>query len=150
MLGIDFRFVLADGDLPKVTRMCELAGVDVGFPMLDQELVAFSAELPPDLKLRRTHLRWFFKQALSEFLPPQIIAKKKHGFGLPVGVWLASHRPLFDLARASLDRLRSRRIVQPAFLDHLSERLLLEHSGYYGVLVWVLMVLSLWLDSRRL
>jgi asparagine synthase (glutamine-hydrolysing) len=150
MLGIDFRFILADGDLPKVTRMCELAGIDVVFPMLDARLVAFSAELPPDMKLRRLQLRWFFKEALRDFLPREIIAKKKQGFGLPVGVWLVSHPPLFDLAKASLDRLRQRGIVQPAFLDKLSDRLLHEHPGYYGVLLWVLMMLSLWLDSRRL
>jgi asparagine synthase (glutamine-hydrolysing) len=149
MLGIDFRFVLADGDLPKVTRMCDLAGVDVAFPMLDANLVAFSTRLAPELKLRGTQLRWFFKQALRDFLPAETIAKKKHGFGLPTGVWLATQRPLFDLAQASLGRLRQRGIVRPDFLNDLGTRLLHEHPGYYGVLMWVLMMLSLWLDSRR-
>jgi asparagine synthase (glutamine-hydrolysing) len=150
MLGIDFRFILADGDLPKVTRMCELAGVDVAFPMLDEEVFDFSAQLPPDFKLRGTQLRWFFKEALRDFLPPEIITKKKHGFGLPVGVWLTSHKPLFDLAHSSLQRLRTRGIVQPKFLDRLGTDLLQEHAGFYGVMIWVLMMLSLWLDSRRL
>jgi asparagine synthase (glutamine-hydrolysing) len=47
MLGIDLRFTLADSDLPKVTRMCELGGVDVAFPMLDDRVVEFSATLRP-------------------------------------------------------------------------------------------------------
>ena len=150
MLAIDLRFVLADGDLPKVTRMCELAGVDVAFPMLDERLVEFSQRLPADLKLRGTQLRWFFKQALLDFLPPQVITKEKHGFGLPVGTWLLEHRPLFDLAADSIGLLRNRGIVQPRFLDELLGPRLREHPAYFGTMVWVLMMLGLWLDSRKL
>ena len=150
MLGIDLRFILADGDLPKVTHMCNLAGVDVAFPLLDDRLVEFSSRVPSDLKLRGTRLRWFFKQALLDFLPPEVIAKQKHGFGLPVGHWLLEHRPLFDLASDSMARLRTRGIVRPEFIDDLAQRRLREHAGYYGTMVWILMMLGLWLDSRGL
>ena len=47
--------------------------------------------LPPDWKLRPFKLRWFFKEALRGFLPDEIITKKKHGFGLPFGVWMGRH-----------------------------------------------------------
>lgn len=150
MLAIDIRFVLTDADLPKVARMCELAGVDVAFPMLDDRLVTFSERLPAAFKLRDTQLRWFFKQALLDFLPPEVITKQKHGFGLPVGAWLVGHRPLLDLARDSIELLRHRRIVKPAFVDELLTRRLHEHPPYYGTMVWILMMLGLWLDSRRL
>ena len=150
MLAIDLRFILADGDLPKVTHMCELGGVDVAFPLLDERLVDFSRKLPSDLKLRGTRLRWFFKHALRDFLPPAIISKKKHGFGLPVGDWLINHKPLFDLAADGIALLRHRGIVQPRFIDELLGKRLREHAAYFGTMVWVLMMLGLWLDSRKL
>lgn len=150
MLAIDLRFVLADGDLPKVMHTCNLAGIDVAFPLLDDRIVDFSQELPQDLKLRGTQLRWFFKQALSDFLPQEILTKKKHGFGLPVGQWLLSHKPLHDMARDSVQRLAPRGIVRRDFVTDLFERKLPAHAGYYGTMVWVLMMLSLWLESRRL
>jgi asparagine synthase (glutamine-hydrolysing) len=150
MLGIDLRFTLADSDLPKVTRMCELAGIDVAFPMLDDDLVAFSGHLPSSYKLRGTQLRWFFKEALRDFLPPAVLTKKKHGFGLPVGVWLTTHRPLFDLACDALATLRTRGIFEPRFTAELTDRLLPQHPGYYGVMVWVMMILAIWLESRGL
>ena len=150
MLGIDLRFILADGDLPKVTHMCELAGIDVAFPLLDERVVEFSQRLAADLKLRGTTLRWFFKQALSDFLPPAVITKQKQGFGLPVGEWLIGHRPLFDLAADSIGTLRHRGIVQPRFIDELLATRLREHPAYFGTMVWVLMMLGLWLDSRKL
>ena len=150
MLGIDLRFILEDGDLPKVTHMCELAGVDVAFPMLDDRLVEFSRHLPAELKLRGTTLRWFFKKALSDFLPPAIITKQKHGFGLPVGTWLVGHRPLFDLAAQGIASLSKRGIVQRRFADDLLDSRLREHAAYFGGMAWVLMMLGLWLDSHRL
>lgn len=150
MLAIDLRFILADGDLPKVTHMCDLADVDVAFPLLDDRLIEFSAHLPPDMKLRGTRLRWFFKHALRDFLPREIITKKKHGFGLPVGHWLVHHQPLHDMAVDAIERLRPRGIVRPEFVRQLLDVKLREHEGFYGVMVWVLMVLGLWLDSRKL
>lgn len=150
MLAIDLRFILADGDLPKVTHMCELAEIDVAFPILDDRLIDFSQKLPAAMKLRGTELRWFFKQALLDFLPPAVISKQKHGFGLPVGAWLVDHKPLFGLAVDSIDLLRSRGIVQPRFIDDLLANRLREHPAYFGTMVWVLMMLGLWLDSRGL
>lgn len=149
MLGIDLRFTLADSDLPKVTRMCELAEMDVAFPLLDEGIVEFSATLPAQMKLRGTTLRWFFKEALRDFLPPEVIAKEKHGFGLPVGAWLTAHRPLLDLADEAISALRPHGIVRPQFADELRQRMLPAHPAYYGTMMWVLMMLGLWLDGRR-
>lgn len=148
MLGIDFRFTLTDSDLPKVTRMCELASIDVSFPMLDADVVDFAAALPPHYKLRGTTLRWFFKEALRDFLPAEIIAKQKHGFGLPVGPWLVSHPPLRDMARQGLQNLQRRGIVRAAFVADALDRLLRLHPPYYGGFIWVLMMLGLWLEAH--
>jgi asparagine synthase (glutamine-hydrolysing) len=150
MLGIDLRFTLDDNDLPKVTRMCELAGVDVAFPMLDERVVEFSARLAPELKLRGTQLRWFFKWALRDFLPPAVIAKQKHGFGLPVGAWLVGHKPLLELATESIRSLDRHGYVRRDFINELLDRRLQEHPKFFGGMVWVLMMLGLWLDSRAI
>lgn len=150
MLGIDLRFTLADNDLPKVTRTCELAGVDVAFPLLDEDVIDFAAALPAHFKLRGTRLRWFFKEALRDFLPPQVIVKQKHGFGLPVGAWLTSHRPLLELATEAISALRPHGIVRPQFVEDLRRRLLPAHPAYYGTMVWVLMMLGLWFDLKRI
>lgn len=150
MLGIDLRFTLDDSDLPKVTGMTALAGVDVAFPLLDEEVVAFSARLAPPDKLGWRTLRPFFKEATRGFLPDAILAKRKHGFGLPAGQWLAHDPQLSALGQASLDWLRGRGIVRDAFIDRLLKDLLPAHPPYYGTMVWLLTVLSLWMQSRGL
>jgi asparagine synthase (glutamine-hydrolysing) len=149
MLALDLKYTLADNDLPKVTRSCEVAGVDVRFPLLCDEMVSFSAQLAPGLKLKRTKLRFFFKEALRGFLPDEIIAKTKHGFGLPFGPWLKTHRLLQQLALDSLADLKKRPIVRPEFIDELTSIRIKTHADYYGTMVWILMMLEQWLKQHR-
>ncbi|MDO8450872.1 MAG: asparagine synthase-related protein [Rhodoferax sp.] len=144
-LAFDWRFTLAESDLPKVTGATGFAGVKVGFPMLDDRLLAFSQRLPTDYKLKGLHLRWFFKEALRGFLPSEIITKKKQGFGLPFGVWANTHPALNTLASDSLHSLAQRGVVRNDFVQTLLTQRLPEHPGYFGEMVWILMMLEQWL-----
>ncbi|CAL95863.1 asparagine synthetase B family protein [Azoarcus olearius] len=148
MLAYDWKYTLADNDLPKVIGTTQLAGVDVAFPLLSDELLDFSLTLPPDWKLRGLTLRWFFKEALRGFLPDQIITKKKHGFGLPFGVWACAHAGLKAQAHDALRSLAARGIVRPRFIDELFTTHLPAHPGYYGEMVWILMMLEFWLRAH--
>lgn len=147
-LAFDWRYTLAENDLPKVCGTSRLADLQVGFPMLDNALVDFSSNLPVSYKLRGLKLRWFFKEALRGFLPDAIITKKKQGFGLPFGVWTVRHDSLRRLARESLDGLAPRGIIRPDFVRELLDRRLPEHPGYYGEMVWILMMLEQWLRAH--
>ena len=144
-LVFDWRFTLAESDLPKVLGATGFAGIDVGFPMLDDQLLAFSQKLPTDYKLKGLQLRWFFKEALRGFLPDEIITKKKQGFGLPFGVWANNHPTLKALATESLRGLADRGVVRADFVDSLIAKRLPEHPGYFGEMVWILMMLEQWL-----
>lgn len=144
-LAYDWRYTLAESDLPKVRGATSLAGVAVGYPMLDDDLLAFSLRLPTHYKVKGLTLRWFFKEALRGFLPDEIITKKKQGFGLPFGVWMVRHEALRQLATDSMRSFATRGIVRPAFVDNLLSRRLPEHPHYYGTMVWILMMAEQWM-----
>ena len=147
-LAFDWRFTLSESDLPKVLGATGHAGVGVGFPMLDHRLLAFSLKLPTEYKLKGLQLRWFFKEALRGFLPDEIITKKKQGFGLPFGVWANNTPRLKALAKDSLDSLASRGVVRADFIQSLLTQRLPEHPGYFGEMVWILMMLEQWLRQH--
>ncbi|MFM9916854.1 MAG: asparagine synthetase B family protein [Rhizobacter sp.] len=147
-LAFDWRYTLAESDLPKVCGTTRLAGVSVGFPLLDDRLLAFSQKLPQSYKLKGLKLRWFFKEALRGFLPDEIITKKKQGFGLPFGPWLTRHAGLQALVRESWKSLAKRGLVRPDFLHDLMDKQLAEHPGYYGEMVWILLMLEQWLRKH--
>ena len=149
MLAFDWRYTLAETDLPKVTGTAALANVSVGFPLLDARLVDYALRMPPDGKLKGLRLRWFFKEALRGFLPDATISKKKQGFGLPFGVWATRHDGLRRLAADSLGSLSTRGIVRPAFLKELLDVRLPSHPGYYGEMIWILMMLEQWIQAHQ-
>jgi asparagine synthase (glutamine-hydrolysing) len=149
MLQYDWKFTLADSDLPKVRAATRLAGVRVGYPFLSRELTDLSLSLPPDWKVKGLTLRWFFKQALKNFLPEQILRKKKHGFGLPFGAWLLRHEALRDLAHDAVESLATRGIVRRQLVTELIASKVRQAPGFYGELVWILMMLELWMRSSE-
>jgi asparagine synthase (glutamine-hydrolysing) len=150
MLAHDWRYTLAENDLPKVRGAASIADIAVGFPFLCDAIVDFSLRLPPELKLKRLELRWFFKQALRGFLPDATLAKRKHGFGLPFGVWIERNPDLKSLALDSVRAFAARGIVREAFVEALLDARLKEHPAYYGELVWILMMLEQWIRRREL
>jgi asparagine synthase (glutamine-hydrolysing) len=150
LLYFDWKFVLADNDLRKVGRMCQLAGVKVRYPMLDTDLVDFSLRIPARLKIRGQNLRHFYKEAMRGFLPDRIVDKQKHGFGLPFGVWLKTSPELISLMTSTLGALASRGIFQRDFLDGIQKLHREGHPSYYGYVIWDLLMLEQWLQARRL
>jgi asparagine synthase (glutamine-hydrolysing) len=81
-------------------------------------------------------------------LPDEILTKKKQGFGLPFGVWANRDAALREFAAESLQFLAERGIVQPAFIRSLLDIHLTAHPGYYGEMVWILMMLEQWLRAQ--
>jgi len=150
MLFLDWKFTLADNDLRKVNKMCELGGVEVRYPMMHDALVEFSTKVPSATKLKGQDLRHFYKAALNDFLPTEIIQKTKHGFGLPFGEWLKQSPQLQDLIYSSLESLKTRHFIKQTFLDDLIKSHKNDHASYYGTMVWVLATLEQWLQSRKL
>ena len=148
MLYYDWHFTLSDNDLRKVGTMCELAGVKVSYPMLDQRVVDLSTRIPPNKKIEGMELRSFYKKAMTGFLPTEILNKTKHGFGLPFGVWLKTHKPLGELIYSHLHALKQRHIVQAKFIDQIIEDHKQGHASYFGYAIWDLAMLEAWLQRH--
>jgi len=148
MLYLDWHHTLTDNDLRKVNRMCQLAGMEVEYPMLDDRLVEFTTRISSQRKMPANRLRDFYKRSVADFLPREIIDKPKHGFGLPFGVWMAEHPGLQELAADNLSRMKRRHYVRADFIDDIVRLHREQHAGYYGEFIWVLIMLELWLTSQ--
>lgn len=149
MMHLDLKLTLADNDLRKVNLACRLAGIEARYPMLDDTVVALSGEVPPSGKVRGVRLRPFFKDALRDFLPAEILAKEKHGFGLPFGLWMREHRAPHELAADSLSRFGRRGFLRPGYINTLLANHHSGHASYFGVMIWVVMMLEQWLERHE-
>ena len=146
LLYVDLKLAVADNDLFKVNRMAEAHGIEIRYPFLDPHVGLASGTIPANLKVKGWSKRYIYKKAFENFLPPEILRKKKHGFGMPTGEWLR-HDPGFrDLARSTL--LGPRALQRGYFKRKALEQLLDAHddekSSYYASYIWYLIMLELW------
>ena len=81
--------------------------LEVRSPFLDIEVADFARRLPHSFKLRGKTTKYLLKRAAEKLLPPEIVHRKKKGFGTPVGAWLRTGRiapePKNSLLREHLD-----------------------------------------------
>lgn len=147
LMCLDLDFAIAQCDLVKVHGASRAAGVSVRYPYLDVDLVEYTGRLAARLKVHGPRKRVLFKRAMAGILPPEILTKRKQGFGLPIAVWL-THDPEFRaLVRDTLlgERARSRGWMRPAHI----ETLLREHdagSWDWSNDIWRLLMLELWME----
>lgn len=150
-MALDLRLTLADGDLRKVGRMCALAGVRVRYPMLDDDVMAYAATVPPELLCKGGRLRGFYKDAFAGFLPKAILEKSKHGFGLPYLEFLRTDPALNAMAREAINDLKRENLFRPEFLEAEIKALAAPEDQEGGALsiAWDLVTLQRWLSRRR-
>lgn len=145
ILYLDAKMTLADNDLRKVSGTAELAGVNVRYPLLDDQLARFASTIPSHLKLKGFEKRYLFKRAMKGILPHKVLYKEKHGFGVPLAQWLLQNPKMLELKNdlTSDARTRQRGYFRPDFFDRLT-RLHQDQPNFYGEIVWYLLALEVW------
>ena len=143
MMHVDFETYLPEDILVKVDRMSMAHSIESRVPLLDNEVVEFAARLPARCKIRDGTRKHILKEAASGLLPAGILARRKQGFGVPVGVWFRGNlRDLFS------DVLLSARARQRGYFERrFVERLVREHvTGRrdHTLRLWGLVVFELW------
>lgn len=149
MLFLDGKFTLADNDLRKVNRMCELAGIEVHYPMLEENLVDFAASIPSKWLMQGFELRSFYRQGVQDFLAKETLSKSKQGFGLPFGVWMSNDKNLKEFAETNLAGIEKRGLLNPVYIKNLIKAQKEGHASYYGVMIWILIMLEQWLTLHN-
>lgn len=88
LLYVDTRLSLSDNLLLFGDKMSMANSLEMRVPFLDVDLVRFLESLPVSLKLRGRTGKYIHKQALKNWLPPEILGRKKRGFDTPMDEWL--------------------------------------------------------------
>lgn len=96
----NLRTYLLDDLLVKTDRMTMAVSLEARSPFLDRELVEFAFRLPSQLKIRGSSLKWILREAYRGLLGPEVLDRKKHGFGVPLAKWWSG--PLKPLAEELL------------------------------------------------
>lgn len=146
MMYFDLKTSLPEQLLMLTDKMTMAASLEARVPLLDHRLVEFAARLPTQQKVRHLRLRHLQKEAFRGRLPSYVYARRKKGFGAPVGTWLRGElRPLVAELLAE-PRLRSQGIFDPRTVARLVRDHMARKEDYTDQL-WALVVFQLWLRA---
>lgn len=133
-----FREWLPNDLLMKADKMSMAFGLEVRTPFLDQDLLEYFSGLDPKEKRKRK----LFKQVVANYLPSEIINKKKQGFTLPLFEWFGNRETL-ERVRPFLERLKKRNI----FSEKVIENLLQNPTAFKNEhKIWVLLNFEIWYE----
>ena len=110
---------LRDNILVKVDRATMKYGLEARSPFLDIDLFEYINQIPDNLRMLNLGSKWMLKDILRKSLPANLIAKRKHGFGVPVGKWLNSDfkEQLLDFMNPTF--LRNQGIFEPTLVNRM-------------------------------
>jgi asparagine synthase (glutamine-hydrolysing) len=122
MLYLDTRHFLADHNLNYVDKTAMRYGVEVRVPLLDIDLVEFAARIPVSMKQYGRTGKYILKKAMEPYLLPEVIHRRKTGFGAPLRKWIRKDMEGMMSELLSEESLRSRGLCDPSGVKLLIEK----------------------------
>jgi asparagine synthase (glutamine-hydrolysing) len=80
---VDFHTYLPGSILTKVDRTSMAVSLEARVPLLSRRLIEFSFALPESIRLLNGEPKGLLKYAYRDRLPPEIVERRKKGFGVP-------------------------------------------------------------------
>ena len=84
----DMLTYLPDDIMAKVDRASMAFSLESREPLLDYQLVEFSFRLSHQLKYNNGKKKYLLKKLAHQYIPYELLDRKKMGFGLPIYNWL--------------------------------------------------------------
>jgi asparagine synthase (glutamine-hydrolysing) len=138
----DTATYLPDDILQKVDRASMAVSLEMRPPLLDHRVVEFAWRLPRRLRIHRGETKWLLRRVLNRYVPRELVARPKMGFGIPLANWLRG--PLRLWAEDLLDPSR----LGGGLLDVAAVRKLwAEHiSGHsnWSYALWTVLMYEAW------
>jgi len=139
----DLNYQLPNQYNMKLDKMVMAASLEARVPYLDQKIVNWSTSIPSHLKFKDNIEKYILRLALKDVLPPEILRRKKRGFGTPIGFWL--QKGLKEISAEILERLSKRKLLfKPKYIKLLKRN---RSRELYMSKIWSLIMFELWYET---
>ena len=143
----DREFYFPNEMLRKADRMTMAHSVEGRVPFAAPAVLALAQGLGYGQAVRGGELKWALRRAFADLLPPEVVARPKHGFNVPVDTWLKDEwADLLDQALDPGSELGRRNILAPG-ARQAARRMLAQPTRLCGHTLFCLITLNLWLEA---
>src|SRR5437870_5396983 len=143
LLYVDLKTFLPCLNLMTTDKTSMAANLEVRVPFLNREMLELAARMPPDLKLRGLKRKYILKRAAEKLLSPEVVWRKKAGFGAPIRSWLRGPlRPMIE-DLLSEETIKRRGLFRSSEVRRIIDRNLSGREDY-SLHIFLLLNLELW------
>ena len=122
LLAADVESYLPYDLLVKMDIAAMANSLEARSPFLDHKVMEFCAKLSPELKIRKTALKYLLKKVGADLVPAENLKRRKMGFGVPVGRWMRGEHKRFVSDTLLSDRALRRGYFNPVAVRELISR----------------------------
>ncbi len=141
--ALDLEGYLAEYQLAYMDRMSMAHSLEVRSPLCDYRLLEYVTALPTAYRLRGTRTKHILKDVAAQWIPEEIINRRKVGFDSPIGQWFKGELRDFTLAFLAPEQVRRSGLLDPQAV----QRLIGDHMAGrrdYSLQLWSLLALEAW------
>lgn len=132
----------------KMDRMSMANSLETRSPMLDTNLVEFVATLPPEFKIYKGQTKYILRKAFKDILPPQILNREKHGFGIPLALWFTKGLGKFFEEKVLSESSKCKMYLNQEKIKHIYNKHLRKINDNSQKL-WLILQFELWLREGK-
>jgi asparagine synthase (glutamine-hydrolysing) len=141
-MRMDLQDYMPGDILVKTDRAAMANSLELRAPFLDVAFAEFCIALPEEYKITNNTTKRILKESCGSLLTPDILSRKKSGFGAPVTAWLNQPKML---------ALKNDVLLNPnskiyTLLDYNACKPFINASTYQ---TWILLTFALWLNQNN-
>ncbi len=144
----DLKFYLPDDILVKVDRAAMKNSLETRMPFLSKEIIDYSWRIPFDQKIKNNNSKHILKDLLKDYIPENIIEKKKKGFALPLADWFRND--LYEWVNESLNKkeINKYNIFNYSEVSKIWEEHKLNKKNNHSI-IWSIITIQNWLKNNQ-
>lgn len=124
-------------------RMSMAHGLELRVPLVDRDILEYSAALPSEFKIQRGKLKFILREIASKHYSQEFLYRTKQGFGFPMARWFRGElREFVETVMRQSELVKAGifdgAVVQQMFNEHLSGRV--DHNFR----IWMVLNIEVW------
>lgn len=142
----DIKTYLPEDILALNDRIGMHHSMELRVPFVDHTLVEFCASIPGNMKIKKLEKKYLLKKIARKYLPSEVFAHPKQGFGSPMTSWLRGDLRQFVLENLSEERLRIHNLFNVAFVQKLIKEHMDRSQNHYKK-IFALIMFQRWYEK---
>ncbi|CAM5793866.1 MULTISPECIES: asparagine synthase (glutamine-hydrolyzing) [Brevibacillus] len=141
MQYLDIHTWLRGNILMKADKMTMANSLELRVPFIDTKVFEFAATIPTKYKIANGTTKHVLREAMKDFLPPEIKTRKKLGFPVPTRHWLKNE--FYKWAKELIFESKVDHLINKAYVLYMLDEHREGHADYSRK-IWTILIFMLW------